>query len=280
ARADGGLGASDAAADAGGASPDTFTLVAWNVEQFPMTPSTVDAVAALIMQMDADLYGIEEIADTTAFAVLLSRLPGYDGMYAAQGDGFTRVGMIWKTARVQVGDAELLFANDSWAFPRPPLKAVVTAAGPTGGVFDFVFVVVHLKAQPDDESRMRRALAVQALEEYVGTELSLGTEDDFVIAGDWNDALTDAPIDNVFLPFLDSPEAYVFLDLPLEESGTLGTYIPFSSFIDHILVTSGALDEYGPAGMPGIVTLDATFAGYTSIVSDHRPVRAVFSTPF
>ena len=266
--------------DAGPPGPPAFALAAWNIEQFPMTPTTIDSVVELLLAMDVQLVGVEEIADTAAFETLVSRLPGWDGIYAAEGDGFFRVGMLWRTDRVQVSGIELLFETDSWAFPRPVLKADIVASEPgVPGAFDFTFLVVHLKAQTDAESRERRRLAVIALEQYLGTELSAGLEDDFVIAGDWNDQLTDAPLDNVFLPFIDNPEAYTFLTLPLEQAGG-ATYIPFDSFLDHVLVTAGALDEYGAGGTTEVLELDAAFFGYVSTVSDHRPVRTTFAMPY
>jgi len=266
--------------DAGPGGPPTVTVGAWNIENFPMTAATVDDIAGLILGLGADILGLEEVADTAAFDMLVARLPGWNGVYALSGDGFTRVALVWKTDRVQVGNVQTLFEADGWAFPRPVLKSdvVVTEAG-ASGAFTFTFLVVHLKAQPDAESEDRRRMAVVALEQYVGSSLSLGVEDDFVIAGDWNDELTDPPVDNVFLPFIDSPEAYIFLDLANEQMGALPSYIPFGSYLDHMLVTAGALDEYG-AGTIANVPLDATFPGYEVTVSDHRPVLATFLTPY
>ena len=102
-----------------------------------------------------------------------------------------------------------------------------------------------------------------------------GRAGDEVLVGDWNDELTDAPRWNVFEPLIDSPETYRFLTLEREREGA-HTYIPFEAMLDHILVTSDALDEYGE-GVTEVLEIDLAMPAYRDLVSDHRPVVSRFA---
>ena len=167
---------------------------------------------------------------------------------------------------------ETLFPGDWYPFPRPPLKAHVTIEGDT--TIDFDIVNVHLKAKVDAESQQRREIACAELHAWVTEQLATRQEQDYVIVGDFNDRLLDPPGANVFDVFLDEPDTYAFLTLPLEEEG-LFTYIPFEAMIDHVLVTSDTLGEVGD-GPTEILMLDDAVSGYGAI-SDHRPVRTWLS---
>ncbi|MGE0787265.1 MAG: endonuclease/exonuclease/phosphatase family protein [Sandaracinaceae bacterium] len=282
---DAGEPSSDAGATADAGAPDAgplpapdhaFRVGAWNIEQFPMTATTSERVAPLIAE-HFDLLGVEEITDPAPFHALAAQLPGYRSIVSFE-SGFIRVGFLYRSDRVEVTNIDRLFTDDDFAFIRAPLKAdvrVFDEAGET--VFDFVFVVVHLKAQPDAESRMRRAAAMVELEAWLSAELAAGAEQDYVIVGDFNDALLDPRTENVFTPILDRPDLYRFLTLPNEALGEY-SYIPFRSMIDHILVTNDALAEYGE-GTTEVLALDATIPDYRAIISDHRPVLARFALP-
>jgi len=56
------------------------------------------------------------------------------------------------------------------------------------------------------------------------------------------------------------------------------SYITFHAMIDHVLVTTDALEEYG-AGTTGVLRVDAAMPDYRHIVSDHLPVVARFAIP-
>jgi predicted extracellular nuclease len=123
----------------------------------------------------------------------------------------------------------------------------------------------------DAESQDRRSAACLALDAWVRAEIEGGADPDIVILGDYNDKLTDPPEWNVFGPFLDAPEQYSFLTMPLAEAGE-HSYIPFESMIDHVLVTGDALDEVG-SGATEVLALEETVEDYRDL-SDHRPVRS------
>ena len=98
-----------------------------------------------------------------------------------------------------------------------------------------------------------------------------------MVLWDWNDLLTDPEGENVFRVFLDAPESYTFLTMDAALAGDY-TYLPFESLIDHVMITSDALGEYG-AGTTDVLELERNYPDYRSLISDHRPVLSRFELP-
>jgi endonuclease/exonuclease/phosphatase family metal-dependent hydrolase len=273
-----GQGDDDAvAADAGtadadpGPHPGEVWVAAWNLQQFPKAAGTIARVAEVLPSLEADLVGVEEVGDLAAFAQLDDALADYDGLLAADGDGYTRVGLFYRHGTVEILAQETLFPDDPSAFPRPPLHVTVRTQGIALDV-----VVLHLKALSDADSQARRAAAIVDLDTWLRGQLAAAPERQFLLVGDWNDELTDAGADNVFAPMLAQPETYDFLTLPLAQDPDATTYIPIDgSFIDHMLLTDNALDDWG-AGVTTVVHLDESIPDYRSVISDHRPVLTKF----
>lgn len=262
---------SDAPADA---STGSVSVVTWNLENFPLTDTTRDKVAGVLSSWEPDVVAVQEIADPDAFMGLAWQTQDYEAVLNDDPGGYQRVGLLYNRSRVQISQVETLFFGDFNAFPRPPLKASVRVVPSGVPSFDFTLVVVHLKAMMDEESEERRRVACAKLDTWIRQQLAQSAEKDIIVAGDFNDVLDDPTEDNVFLPFLDAPSTYQFLTQPLSESGQY-SYIPYQVLIDHILVTTDALDEYG-AGITEILPLENYVPGYAHTVSDHRPVRASF----
>ena len=61
--------------------------------------------------------------------------------------------------------------------------------------------------------------------------------------GDLNDDLADDQQDNVFITFIDSPEAYRFTDMEIAEGPEYNwSYPTWPSHLDHILITNELFD--------------------------------------
>lgn len=252
----------------------TLSVASWNIEQFPKHERTIDNVVALIEEHQLDLIGIQEITEVEPFEELAAALPDHDMYVSFDSRAFTRVGFLYRRDRVRVGEVDRIFTSERSAFPRSPLVAHIEVLDASNAVvFDFTFAVVHLKAMLDEESRQRRIAAMQMLDAWMRD--GMAEEPDIVIVGDWNDELTDEPRWNVFEPLIDSPETYRFLTLERELEGD-HTYIPFEAMIDHILITTDALDEYG-AGVTEVLAIDDAMPAYRDLVSDHRPVVSRFA---
>jgi endonuclease/exonuclease/phosphatase family metal-dependent hydrolase len=258
----------------GGSAPSLpeASIATWNIEQFPKTSETVARVVQHLETLAPTVIAVQEIASEPGFAELDAALADYEGLLNDDPGAFIRVGLLYRSEVVTVSDVETLFPDQWLQFPRPPLKARLTVA--TDPPFDFVIVVVHLKAQLDAESEERRRQACVMLSQWLDGQLANGTEQDFMVVGDFNDKITDPPEWNVFTSFLDAPDKFRFLTMPAAEAGEY-SYIPFQSFIDHILVTNDALDEYGN-GETTVLHLDEQEPDYRTVISDHRPVIARF----
>ena len=162
----------------------TLELVTWNIENFPQFSSTVETVGRIIKALDVDLYAIQEITDTTAFRALLAELPEYDGFFSEDeySWGYLKTGIIYKRAVISVSQRRQLFEDDWYAFTRSPLETHVVAQR-NGLRFDFVLIVMHLKAGGDTDDFNRRREAVETLKTYLDDQISSSAEKDYVVAG-------------------------------------------------------------------------------------------------
>jgi exonuclease III len=255
---------------------NAFDLATWNLEYFPLTASTVDEVAKIIAALDIDCYAIQEINDTTAFGELLRSLPEYDGLcsWDDYSWGYLKTGIIYKRSVVSVSQTRQIFEDDWYAFTRPPLEAHILAHYGSYR-FDFVLIVMHLKAGTNAEDRDRREEAIQKLNEYLGQQVADNSEKDYIVAGDWNDELDAPQGENVFTVLLDHPESYRFLTAPLAGQFDAASYPRYGNLIDHILITQDAFAEY-EGGYAKTLRLDDEISNYLDTISDHRPVMASF----
>lgn len=253
---------------------NTLEIASWNIEQFPKHSRTVEDVREIILDLDVDIFAIQEITNVDSFQALVNSLPEYEGRVGVNASNFSLwPGIIYKTSLVTVLGETYLFTNDSYTFPRAPY-ALRLKVQKNNREFDFTLIILHLKASGDEESENRRRNAIQALENYVTDKLTTPGEDpDFVLAGDWNDVLDDPPSDNVFQPFLQKPQYYVFLTAPFLGNPDEYTFIggSFRSLIDHLMITT-AIDTTYPSKTTQILKIDQDFGGYLNEVSDHRPV--------
>ncbi len=257
-------------------SDRTFEVATWNLQNFPKNgEKTLDRLVKIIQALDIDLYAVQEIQDTVAFRRLLDRLADYSGVYSADtySDGYQKTGVIYKKELVTLSGKKQLFWNDSFRFPRPPLQ-VYLEADFGAEELDFYLIVLHLKAYGGAENEDRRRGAVQKLKSYVENQIAAGADPDFILAGDWNDQLTDDEVHNVFLPLLNDPEHFIFLTLPLARKGEVSYYVgSYRSLIDHILITRSIQQAY-PGIETEVIKLDERLSYFYQDVSDHRPVAA------
>jgi endonuclease/exonuclease/phosphatase family metal-dependent hydrolase len=266
----------DAGVDAGpedpGPHPGEVWVMTWNLQLFPLTASAPGRVRQTLADYPADLVAVQEIDSSAAFVALDEALPQYTGLLANDATGDTRVGLLYRQGQVQIDDVRTLFSNDSTAFPRPPLAVHATSQG-----IDFTVVVLHLKALGGEENEERRRQAIAKIDAWIVDEVAAGGDPDVVVLGDWNDELTKPAGDNVFTLLLDRPDDYRFLTLALEiaNDDEYGTYIPRPGFLDHILITTDGLTEWGQ-GVTEILRLDDQDPQYEAAVSDHRPVLTKF----
>jgi len=258
----------------------SFEVVSWNIQNYPkLGDQTISNVVEIITDLDADIYGMQEMEDTVSFRRLLDSIPDYGGLFSSDvysSGNYQKTAVIYKKDLVQISNVEMLFTGDSYRFPRPPLKVYVTAFHHQK-TFDFTLIVLHLKALGGSGNEARRRSACEKLKNYLDVEIANSVDKDFMVIGDWNDELNDPFPDNVFQVFLDNPQDYTFLteDLasdPVNNATYIGGY---QSVIDHILISEDVREEY-TAGSTEVLKIDLFFSAYLSEVSDHRPVGSIF----
>jgi endonuclease/exonuclease/phosphatase family metal-dependent hydrolase len=256
-------------------SATTLDLACWNTEFFPKSPYTVDLVADLIASLDLDLVVFEEIASVDAWDQLVARLPDRDAVLSTHRytpTDYQKIGVIYRRGLVTVGPPELLFTGDGEAFPRPPLKVHVDAAG-----LSFDAIGVHLKAGTAPEDAARRAGAIQSLDAYLRDQIDGGGEDDVIVLGDFNEVLTSDAGLQVLAPLHAAPDRYRFLDEDAAVGGAV-SFLPAGVMLDHMVVTAGLYPEVGSARAT-VPRLDQLVPAYDAHISDHLPVVVSIPQP-
>ena len=56
----------------------SLDLVSWNIEWFPKNNTTSAYVQEILTNLEADIYALQEIEDTTLLKSIVSNIPGYD----------------------------------------------------------------------------------------------------------------------------------------------------------------------------------------------------------
>lgn len=250
----------------------------FNIEWFgsgntkPRTEEDIRAVADVIKATDAALLGLAEIGDEQTMDRLLQYLPGYQYALGTSGRG-QRCGILWDTARASVGRPfEWPDINQGLERSAGTLRAPLYAQARVGN-FDFLFVVVHLKAMFDDRSiRMRRTQAAR-LRARLDEWLAENADKDVIVVGDYND-LPDSPT----LRAITGGRGFVNAGARLPDSAT--TYLGRSSRIDHVLIASPAVSQEEWTSKVFIYPKPrgAARTAYEDSVSDHLPTWATFDT--
>jgi endonuclease/exonuclease/phosphatase family metal-dependent hydrolase len=241
----------------------------WNVEQFPLSEDTPEEVAARLAGTRPDVVGLQEVRDAASFAELVGRLGDYEGHPRPRRRLHTggppqpdrpsarrqRHGSLQRPARRLPARSAPRRDLDRRRGRRCLARSGRRAPQGAGG-----------RRQPP--AATRRLRGPRGPPRPAGCHRAL-------VVGDWNDRLLDEEDGNVFGAFLEAPERFTFLTMPLAEAGAF-SYLPFRSLIDHILATEGALGRLRPRRTEA-VPLEQQIPGYLARVSDHRPVAARFS---
>ena len=255
-------------------SENSFEIATWNIEHFPKNQDfTIPYINRIIRDINIDLIAVQEIDDTKLFMELIDSLVGYHGFVSQYPNYGQRLGIIYKSDIISISSPTQIFVDDKWAFPRPPLVTYVVVKKSFETVFDFILIILHLKAFTDEESQDRRREACQKLEEYISTYLLTGAEKDILIVGDFNDEIDDSMEENIFQFFLNDSSNYNCLTLLTSDTPT---FIGNSkSSLDHIIITDDVRIEYKEGDLQ-VLEIDKFISNYVEYVSDHRPVLARF----
>lgn len=255
----------------------TFEVVSWNIEWFPKNgQTTANYVQTILTNLQADVYALQEIDDTTLLKSVVANIPGYECYFKSSYYG--GLAYVYNTNTVQVNAKyEIYTSQPYWnAFPRSPQVLELTFNNE-----DYVIIDNHLKCcgdgtiDPNDTSdeENRRLRAVNLLKTYMD---SIFPNDRVIVVGDWNDVLTDPTANNVFNSLLNAPD-YLFADFPIALGSSANFSFPtWPSHLDHILISDELFADFSkPNSIVSCIRIDDYMSGwntYDNNISDHRPV--------
>ncbi|MBC8266488.1 MAG: endonuclease/exonuclease/phosphatase family protein [Flavobacteriales bacterium] len=256
----------------------TFEVVSWNIEWFPKNgQTTANYVETILTNLEADIYALQEIDDTTLLKQVVANIPGYECYFKSTYYG--GLGYVYNTNTVQINNKyEIYTSQPFWnAFPRSPQVLDLTHNGK-----QYYVINNHLKCCGDgsldmnnsSDEEMRRYMAVYYLKQYIDNNLA---NKNVIVVGDLNDELTDFASHNVFQDFITDPSNYLFADMQIaNSSNTNWSYPSWPSHLDHILITNELFDEFqNQNSYISTIKVDdylSSWNQYDNNISDHRPI--------
>ena len=238
-----------------------FDIMTWNIEQFPIHQSTISKVISVIDSLKPQIIAFQEINSETDFQEITDQIPQYNGYRSSSASFSINLAFIWDTTFVKNIDIYEILTWQSYLLPRAPLVMECRINN-----LDFVIINNHFKCC--DDGYERRQDAVVILKDYMDTYYN---NDRVIMLGDLNDNLNDPENFNVFTPFLDDRDSYLFVDefFELEDF----SFPSYPSHIDHILISSEIYDIYNSQyTKTKTIHLEETVDNYLNQVSDHLPV--------
>jgi len=255
----------------------TFEVISWNIEWFPKNgQTTANYVQTIFTNLQADIYALQEIDDTTLLKSVVANIAGYECYFNSSYYG--GLAYVYNTNTVQVNAKyEIYTSQPYWnVFPRSPQVLELTFNNE-----DYVIIDNHLKCcgdgtiDPNDTSdeENRRLMAVNLLKTYID---SIFPNERVIVVGDWNDVLTDPTANNVFNSLLNAPD-YWFVDLPIALGSSANfSYPTWPSHLDHILISDELFADFSkPNSIVSCIRIDdymSSWNAYDNNISDHRPV--------
>jgi hypothetical protein len=291
----------------------TLELVNWNVEWFGSTVNgptndnqQENNVRNILINLNADLYGLVEVVDEARLASVVSAMPGYAyviGNYGSHTNPFSptpsplsqaqKLAFVYRTSVFSnISTTPLLTVGintaadisnpsyNSWASGRFPfmMTADVTLDGITRTVR---FVLVHAKANtaPTTPSYNRRKAGADEL--YALFNSTYPT-DNIVMLGDFNDDLdvtiTDGITPNTtsYVSFTGDPINFSSPTLPLSLAGKKST-VSYNDVIDHVMVSNEMKNYYMSSTANILTDVAGLVTNYGSTTTDHYPVFSRFA---
>jgi endonuclease/exonuclease/phosphatase family metal-dependent hydrolase len=268
-------------------TPASLDLATWNIEWFPKNgTTTIEAVQTIIENLEIDLWGIQEIDDTTAFKNMVDGIAGYE--YILMDGWFGGLVYVYNASQIEVMDVfEIYTESPFWSpLPRSPLVLHFRFNGEAFYAFNNHFKccgngTIDWSDSGDEEMRRREACVL--IQDYIEANLA---GERVIVLGDLNDLIEEASPNNVFEPFLDLPDQYLFADMPIAEGPIANWSFPgWPSHLDHILISNELFSDFA-APTTEVVSLDIAsylsggWSEYDNNISDHRPVAmSIVVTP-
>jgi len=256
-------------------NPDTISIATFNIswlgdgidDEIPRTDADYQRIANIISNLNPDIMGLQEIENDAAINKLLNYLPGYE-FYIGKNGGNQNPCIIYKKGIEVSEQGEYTPLIVEPYKTRPGLIAKVRK-----GNFDFIMLVVHLKstsrydstAELEQYSRELRKQQAELVNYWSDSVLSLKTEKDIIILGDFNDYPN--RVTNPTLSSLAENSNLNFLTMDLKSCK-----FPILNGIDHIITSDNANKRY-VVGSLRLYDFNSSMSE-TEIekVSDHCPI--------
>ena len=255
----------------------TLDVISWNIEWFPKNNTTAGKVQEVFTNLEADLYALQEIEDTTLLKQVVSNIPGYDCYFRSSYYG--GLAYVYNTNTIQVNSQYEIFTSQSYwnAFPRSPQVIDCDFMG-----INFIIINNHFKCCGDgilntnnsNDEENRRLQAVSFLKQFIDNNFP---NKRVILLGDLNDDLTDNNINNVFQNFIIDSVNYLFADMQIAQGDNIDwSYPTWPSHLDHILITNELFADFqNPNSLVSVIRVDdymGSWSNYENNVSDHRPI--------
>jgi len=288
-------------------SGSTLDVVSWNMEWFgypssgPSNEDLQEANAKKILRyLNADLYGMVEVVDSTRFRRLVDSLgnteygffisPFCSNNTTGTGNGWLsgqKLGFIYrKSVFSNIRTRGLLRSSSTaytnWASGRFPYMFSATATINSVSK-DINFIVIHGKAGSTASDYDRRKAGAQELKDTLDAQFANTIN---IIIGDYNDALnttisTGSGPESSFQPIIaDSTDAdhYKSITLPLGVAGQ-SSMINFPNVVDNHVISNELTPFYVLSSAKIRNDITAVVPDYITAhnTSDHYPVFSQYS---
>jgi len=255
----------------------TFDVISWNIEWFPKNNSTASEVQEILTRLEADIYALQEIEDTTLLKQVVSNIPGYECYFKSSYYG--GLAYVYNTNTIQINSKYEIFTSQPYwnAFPRSPQVLDCNFMGN-----NYIIINNHFKCCGDgilntnntNDEENRRLQAVTYLKQYIDNTL-LGKR--VILLGDLNDEIIDNTANNVFQDFINDNTNYLFTDIFIAEGNSIDwSYPTWPSHLDHILITNELFADFQNFNsFVSVIRIDdymGSWSNYENNISDHRPI--------
>jgi endonuclease/exonuclease/phosphatase family metal-dependent hydrolase len=265
--------------------------VTWNLEWFgsysqgPSDPRLqLKNVLTVMDTLEADLYGLEEFANTDLIDSLEHYMPGYSAMYSDHISQTQKLAFLYNTNTIKnvaftyISSADGLDSNDFAG--RLPFVMNFDYQY-EGGQQSFMAIVIHAKCCTGESEYNRRKRAADSLYQYLQEQ---HPDDNIILMGDYNDDIdesiyqTDSGYkETPYISFKQNDQAFTIVTGELGLDGTSST-VRYDDVIDHITYSNEVMPFY----LDGSAKVMKEVAGYVegsygSTTTDHYPVRAIIT---
>jgi len=255
----------------------TFDVISWNIEWFPKNNSTASEVQEILTRLEADIYALQEIEDTTLLKQVVSNIPGYECYFKSSYYG--GLAYVYNTNTILFNSKYEIFTSQPYwnAFPRSPQVLDCNFMGN-----NYIIINNHFKCCGDgtlntndtNDEENRRLQAVTYLKQYIDNTL-LGKR--VILLGDLNDEIIDNTANNVFQDFINDNTNYLFTDMFIAEGNSIDwSYPTWPSHLDHILITNELFADFQNFNsFVSVIRIDdymGSWSNYENNISDHRPI--------